>query len=80
MITHEVDCTSDTEKIEKIRKRIAIMGLKKDLSIKSNDIFEAMADLTINEIAEEIGDLLWCIRDIRDIVGEYNECGCSSVG
>lgn len=59
---------TDTEKIEKIRDRIKVLGLRKDLSVKSKDILDAMMELTLNEIVEEIGSFLWCIRDIRDIV------------
>lgn len=59
---------TDTEKIEKIRDRIKVLGLRKDLSVKSKDILDAMIELTLNEIAEELGSFLWCIRDIRDIV------------
>lgn len=60
---------TDTEKIEKIRNRIKVLGLRKDLSVKSKDILDAMMELTLNEVVEELGNFLWCIRDIRDIVG-----------
>lgn len=64
---------TDTEKIEKIRDRIKVLGLRKDLSVKSEDILDAMIELTLNEIVEELGSFLWCIRDIRDIVEDSTD-------